>query len=53
MKFAKEAEEQATGAIDRVAVIESFRKRTDLSHAMAYPLSVNEVASVQVNQQYN
>ena len=48
-----EAEEQGTGATDRVVVIESFRNRTEVSHAIAYPLSVNEVASVQVNQQYN
>jgi len=53
MKFAKEAEEQDTGAIDRLVVTESFWNRAQVSHAIAYPLSVNEVSSVQVNQQYN
>jgi hypothetical protein len=53
MKFASEVEEQDTGATDRVVVIESFCSRREVSHAIAYPLPVNEVASVQVNQQYN
>ena len=53
MKFATKAEEKDTGANYSVLVIESFWNRTEVSRAIAYPLSVNEVASVQVNQQHN
>jgi len=49
MKFATEAEEQDTETTDRVVVIESFWNSTEVSHAISYPLSVNEVASLQVN----
>jgi hypothetical protein len=53
MKFTTEAEEQDTDGVDRVVVIEPFRKRTEVSHTISYPLSVNEEASFHVNQQYN
>jgi hypothetical protein len=53
MKFATEAEEQDIDGIHRVVVIESLRNRTEVSHAIPYPLSAHKVASVQVNQQYN
>jgi hypothetical protein len=51
MKFATKAEEQDTDVIYRVVVIQSFRNRAEVTRAIAYPLSVNEVASVQVNQE--